>query len=89
MASIRSPGKEMSEQALSFTEQNIKAAFDHARKLIQAKDLQQAMQIQSEFLKSQFTNAAQHMQQITSQIMPSATDASKGKFQGLPSTAIQ
>jgi phasin len=89
MASIRSPGKEMSEQALSFTEQNIKAAFDHARKLIQAKDLQQAMQIQSEFLKNQFTNAAQHMQQITSQIMPSATDASKGKFQGLPSTAIQ
>jgi hypothetical protein len=41
-------------------------------------DLQQAMQIQSEFLKSQFTNAAQKMQQITSEIMPSAKDASKG-----------
>jgi hypothetical protein len=63
---------------LSFTEQNIKAAFDHARKLAQATDLQQAMQIQSEFLKSQFTNAGQHVQQITGEIMSSAKDASKG-----------
>jgi hypothetical protein len=60
----------------------------HARKLVQATDLQ-AMQIQSEFLKSQFTNAGQHMQQITNEIMSSAKDASKGKFQGLPSTAFQ
>jgi hypothetical protein len=110
MASIRSPGTEISKQALSLTEQNMKAAFDHARKLVQATDLQQAniepdrrisrirlwdktsrfrvqrplqllniLQIQSEFLKSQFTNAAQHMQQITSEIM-SAKDASKSKF---------
>jgi phasin len=68
MASIRSPGTEISKQALSFAERNMKAAFDHARKLVQATDLLQAMQIQSEFLKSQFTNAAQHMQQITSKV---------------------
>jgi hypothetical protein len=36
------------------------------------------MQIQSEFLKSQFTNAAQHVQQITAEIISSAKDASKG-----------
>jgi phasin len=78
LASVPSPGAEISKQALSFTEQNIKAALDHARKLAQATDLQQAMQIQSEFLKSQFTNAAQHVQQITAEIMSSAKDASKG-----------
>jgi phasin len=89
MASIQSPGTEISRQALSFTEQNMKAAFDHARKLVQATDVQQAMQIQSEFLKSQFTNAAQHMQQFTGAVMSSAKDASKDKFQGLPSTTIQ
>ncbi|WP_029587376.1 phasin family protein [Bradyrhizobium sp. URHD0069] len=80
MASFRSPGAEISRHALSLTEQNMKAGFDHARQLVQARDLQKAMQIQSEFLKSQFTNAAQHMQQITSDIMSSAKDASKGKF---------
>jgi phasin len=69
VASIPSPGTEISKQALSFTEQNMKAAFEHARKLVHATDLQQAMQIQSEFLKSQFTNAGEHMRQITGAAM--------------------
>jgi hypothetical protein len=47
----------------------MKAAFEHARKLVQATDLQQAMQIQSEFLRSQFTNAGEHMRQMTSGVM--------------------
>ena len=55
----------MSKQALSLTQQNITAAFEHARKLVHATDLQEAMRIQSEFLKSQFTNAGEHMRQIT------------------------
>ena len=77
MASVPSPGTEISRQALSFTEQNMKAAFDHARKLVQATDLQQAMQIQSEFLRSQFTNAGEHMRQMTSGMM--SGDMSGGK----------
>src|SRR5260370_978955 len=80
MASIPSPGTEISKQALSFTEQNMKAAFEHARKLVHATDLQQAMQIQSEFLKRQVTNAGEHMRQITGEAMSAAKDASKGKF---------
>jgi phasin len=79
MASIPNPGTEISRQALSFTEQNMKAAFDHARKLVHATDLQEAMRIQSEFLKSQFTNAGEHMRQISGEMMSAAKDASKGK----------
>jgi phasin len=80
MASIPNPGTEISKQALSFTEQNMKAAFEHARKLVHATDLQEAMRIQSEFLKSQFTNAGEHMRQITGGVMSAGKDASKGKF---------
>src|SRR5258707_1184933 len=80
IASVPSPGTEMSKQALSLTEQNMKAAFDHARKLVHATDLQQAMQIQSEFLRSQFTNAGEHMRQITGGVMSAATDMARGKF---------
>src|ERR1700722_20423307 len=79
VTSIPSPGTEISKQALSFTEQNMKAAFEHARKLVHATDLQQAMQIQSEFLRSQFTNAGEHMRQITGEVMSAAKDASKPK----------
>jgi phasin len=80
VTSIPSPGTEISKQALSFTEQNMKAAFDHARKLVHATDLQQAMQIQSEFLRSQFTNASEHMRQISGGVMSATKDASKIKI---------
>jgi len=80
MASMPNPSNEISKQALNFTEQNMKAAFEHARKLVHATDLQEAMRIQSEFLRSQFTNAGEHMRQITGDVMSATRDASKGKF---------
>lgn len=69
MTTIPGPGSEVSKQALSFTEQNMKAAFEHARKLVHATDVQEAMRIQSDFLRSQFTNAGEHMREITGKIM--------------------
>jgi phasin len=69
------PGADVSKQALAFTEQNMKAAFEHARKLVHVTDVQEAMRIQSEFLRSQFTNAGDHMRQMTGNFM----QAGKGK----------
>jgi phasin len=80
MTSMPGAGTEISKQALSFTEQNMKAAFEHARKLVHATDLQEAMRIQSEFLRSQFTNAGEHMRQITGGVMSAAKDATKIKL---------
>src|SRR5260370_22457741 len=80
IASIPSPGTEISKQALSLTEQNMKAAFEHARKLVHATDLQEAMRIQSEFLKSQFTNAGEHMRQITGGGRSAAKEAAESKL---------
>src|ERR1700690_4196158 len=80
MASLPGPGTDISKQALSFTEQNMKAAFEHARKLVHATDLQEAMRIQSEFLRSQFTNAGEHMRQMTGAVMSPARDTTKGKI---------
>src|SRR5215469_12756514 len=80
MSSVPGGGNDMSKQALTFTEQNMKAAFEHARKLVHATDLQEAMRLQSEFLRSQFTNAGEHMRDITGSVMSGAKDAAKGKF---------
>jgi phasin len=79
MASVPGAQMEISKQALSFTEHNMKAAFEHARKLVHATDLQEAMRIQSEFLRSQFTSAGEHMRNITGEVMSTAKDAMKGK----------
>ena len=80
IASIPGPATDMSKQALSLTEQNMKAAFEHARKLVHATDLQEAMRIQSEFLNSQFTNAGEHMRRYTGGVMSAAKDATKIKL---------
>jgi phasin len=82
MTSVPGGGNEISKQALAFTEQNMRAAFEHARKLVHATDLQEAMRIQSEFLRSQFTNAGEHMRNITGEVMSVAKDAMKGKSSG-------
>jgi phasin len=79
MTAMPGGATDISKQALSFTEQNMKSAFEHARKLVHATDLQEAMRIQSDFLRSQFTNAGDHMRQITGNVMSAAKDASKGK----------
>ena len=80
MSSVPGAGTEISKQALRFTEQNMKAAFEHARKLVHATDLQEAMRIQSDFLRSQFTSAGEHMRDITGAVMSSAKDATKVKL---------
>jgi phasin len=69
MSAVPGAGSEVSRQALAFTEQNMKSAFEHARKLVHATDLQEAMRIQSEFLRSQFTTAGEHMREITGSLM--------------------
>ena len=79
IASVPGGGAEISKQALSFTEQNMKAAFEHARKLVHATDLQEAMRIQSEFLRSQFTNVGEQMRHITGEVMSATKEAMKGK----------
>jgi phasin len=79
MATVPGAGTEISKQALSFTEQNLKSAFEHARKLVHATDLQEAMRIQSEFLRTQFTSAGEHMRNITGEVMSAAKDITKGR----------
>ena len=46
--------KDLSIKALSYADANVKASFDLAQKLVQAKDPQEVLQLQSEFFKSQF-----------------------------------
>ena len=76
MTSVPGAGTEVSKQALAFTEQNMKSAFEHARKLVHSTDIQEAMRIQSDFLRSQFTSAGDHMRQMTGSLMQQGKDKS-------------
>ena len=80
MAPFAHPGAEISKKALSLTEQNMKAAFEAARKIALATDLQEAMQIQSEFMKNQLMNTGEQMKQIADDVMVTAKDMMGAKF---------
>ena len=74
---IPNPATDISKKTLTITEQNMKTAFDHARKLIHAKDFQEVMQLQAEFLKSQFAATGEQMKELTTQVSSALKDSSK------------
>lgn len=58
--------KDMTRRTLSYAEQNLSAAFDHAQRLVRAKDIQEAVQLQSDFARSQFAALQNQVKEIGS-----------------------
>jgi phasin len=74
VAMIPSPATDISQRTLALTEQNMKVAFEHARKLLHAKDMQEVLQIQGDFFKSQLAAAQEQMKAIGSRAVSAAKD---------------
>ena len=68
VAMVPSPTNDAAQQALAITEKNLKAAFEHARKLMNAKDINEVMQLQTEFLRNQFGIATEQSKQMSGRI---------------------
>jgi len=52
-ATFQVGAKDVSAKALGYAEANVNAAFDLAQKLLRAKDPQEVLQLQAEYVKSQ------------------------------------
>jgi phasin len=65
--------KNVGQTALTYAEANVKAAFDLAQKLVQAKDPQEVMQLQSDFLKHQFEAFQEQTKELGSLFQKAAT----------------
>jgi phasin len=63
-STVQASAKDMTTKTFSYAEQNIEAAFDLAQKLVRAKDVQEAMQIQAEFVRSQFAALQTQMKEF-------------------------
>ncbi len=79
VAMIPGPMTDVAKQALAITEANLKASFEHARKLMHAKDINEVMQLQSDFLRNQFGAATEQLKQMTGGVVSAAKDVSKQK----------
>jgi phasin len=49
----RAGAKDVSEKALTFAQRNIAATFEHAQKLVRAKDAEEIVRLQAEYVKAQ------------------------------------
>jgi len=71
------PGaKDVGDKALTFAEANVKAAFDLAQKLVQAKDPQEVFQLQADFVKSQLNAIQEQTKELGAAIQRSTTPKS-------------
>ena len=61
---VQASAKDATQRTFSYAEQNISAAFDMAQRMVQAKDMQEVMRIQAEFVRSQFEAMQSQMKEI-------------------------
>lgn len=68
--SVEGPGpaahvaKDVAGKAVNFAENNVSAAFDLAEKLVHAKDIQEVMKLQSDYLRQQFDTLQTQMKEL-------------------------
>ena len=70
-------GTELAEKMNSYTEQNISAARDFVHKLSQAKDFQDIVRIQTEFMQTRFSVLAEQTKSLTEAFTKTATSTEK------------
>jgi hypothetical protein len=77
VAMIQSPMNDAAQQAPATTEKSLKIAFEHARKLMNAKDINEVMQLRTEFLRNQFGIATEQSKQMSGGIAAPGGDVAE------------
>ncbi len=64
--------RELNEKTVKYTETNLTAQFELAQRLVHAKDLKEALDIQSQFARQQMETFAHQAQELTRLLAQSA-----------------
>jgi phasin len=75
----QSGAKDVREKVMSFAEQNIANSFEYAQKLVRAKDVQEVMALQQEFLSAQMQAMQAQAKDLGSAATQAAANATKPK----------
>jgi len=75
IATVPGPMTEVSKQVLALTEASLKAQFEQARKLMQAKSINEVMLLQSEFMRDQFGATTDQFKKMTSSMLSAGKNA--------------
>ncbi len=72
-STLATSAKDLNSKAISFVETNVKAAFDLAEKLVQAKDPKEFLAIQSEYLKGQLASVQEQAKALGEAVKKAVT----------------
>ena len=72
---ITNGARDINEKAVRYTEANLQANFELAQRLVHAKDLKEALDIQSQFARQQMETFAHQAQELTRLVAQSAQKA--------------
>ncbi|HEV3024405.1 MAG TPA: phasin [Pirellulales bacterium] len=71
--------KNVGNKVMEFAEQNVNSSFEFAQKLVRAKDVQEVMRLQAEFIKAQMTAMSEQAKALGESATKLAMDAAKPK----------
>src|ERR1039458_8215782 len=80
ISSYPSGGTELGEKLKSYAEKNIAATHEFVLKLSQAKDFQDVVRIQTEFMQTQMNAFGEHTKTLSEEFTKAATGAAKTPF---------
>src|SRR5262249_13749953 len=70
---------DMGRKAMEFAEQNVATSFEFAQDLLRAKDIQEVMRLQSEYVKAQIEAFAEQAKELGESAKKMAVDATRPK----------
>ena len=76
----QSSAKDLGQKAMSFAEQNVAHSFEFAQKLVRAKDMQEIMALQQEYLQTQMKAMSEQAKDLGAVASKAAMDSAKPKF---------
>jgi phasin len=78
-AAVQAGAKNTGEKMMGFAEQNVATSFEFAQRLVRAKDLDEMMRIQAEFVQSQMQALSEQAKEVGAGASQAAQEAAKGK----------
>jgi phasin len=79
-STAQSGAKDVSQKVMTFAEQNINNSFEFAQRLVRAKDIQEVMALQQEFMKAQMQAMQAQAKDLGSTAAKATTEATKPKY---------
>ena len=75
----RQGAKDLGQQAMAFAERNIASSFEFARNLMRAKDVNEMVRLQSDYIAAQMNALSEQAKELGNSTTKMARDAAKPK----------